>query len=234
MGLLATALLVAGVLTLRLTWGKALRARALSLAGKTEDASTLMQALSDLAFEKNLPRHVEMEAALVRSAAFLAGNQADVAEARLRDLVSKSDEQLASGNLESGVRSRVARTHIDAQILLGSALEAKSGAATAAAYWQSLADDPRAGADVRAAAWTGLAAAARADGKLRDAQILLGRVVATLPAGPEVMGRALYDLGELSRETGDKPVAGRTYYQMILDRYPQSSWAAKAASRLGR
>ena len=209
------------------------QATALSRSGKSDEAQSLMQGLSDLAFEKNLARHVELQAALVRSEAFLAGNQPEVAEARLRDLVNKANELNTAGDTPHGVRSAAQSVESRARILLGDAIEQKDGAAAAGSYWQGLADDPRSAADVRAAAWIGLAAAARADGRLREAQALLGRVVATVPAGPEVMGRALYSLGELSQETGDKPVSGRQYYQMLVDRYPTSSWAAKARTQLG-
>ena len=202
------------------------------MAGRTDQASTLMQGVSDLAFEKNLPEHVELEAALTRCRAFLRGNQVDVAEARLRDVASKADQGL-SGDLARGVRSRVVGLRAEARILLGDAIRAKSGMPAAVAYWEGLADDPRTVPDVRAAAWIGLAAAAREAGDLRDAQALLGRVVATLPAGPEVMGRALFELGDLAQEAGDRPVPGKNYFQIILDRYPRSSWAAKARSRIG-
>ena len=101
-------------------------ARALARAGRTDQASTLMQGLSDLAFEKNLPAHIEIEAALTRCEAFLRGNQVDVAEARLRDVSSKADQGL-SGDLPRGVRAHVSRLRAEAQILLGDAIGAKSG-----------------------------------------------------------------------------------------------------------
>jgi hypothetical protein len=186
-----------------------------------------MQKLSDTAFEKNLGRHVELHVNLVRCEAFLIGGQAEVAQARLRDLVVKLGQSVSSPDTPSGVKSLVSGLYSQSQILLGQAIQEKDGSRAASTYWQGLASDRNVSADVRAAAWIGIAQDAREQGKAREAQLQLAKVVATLPASDETMARALYELGEVSKELGNNPTSGETYHQRLLERYPNTSWAAK-------
>ena len=204
------------------------QARASVLAGDTDGAVALLKDLSDLAFEKGLPKSLEAEINLERSRAFLEAGQTEVAEARLRDLAGR----LPATDLPRGVRSRLLRIRDQAQILLGEAVERKGGPDAAATYWQGLLDDPQTHVDVRAAALLGLARGERAAGQLRSAQMRLGHVVAELPAAADVMARALWELGDVTAELGDHPTAARRYWQRLVDRYPGTPWAAKARARL--
>lgn len=206
------------------------QARALVIAGDGDGAANLLKDLSDLVFQKGLAKHLELEVNLERCRAFLASRQAEVAEARLRDLVAKDPP----ADTARGVRSRMLQLRGEAQILLGAAIEAKSGAKSAAAYWESLARDLRVSTDVRAAALTGLASAAMADNRLRDAQLQLAEVVAVLDASQEVLGRALWDLAEVTTRLGDHPTAAKTYLERILLECPDSTWAAQARTKLQR
>ena len=51
------------------------QAKAMAMSGDVDGATTLMQQLSDTAFEKNLGRHVELNVNLVRCEAFLIGGR---------------------------------------------------------------------------------------------------------------------------------------------------------------
>ncbi len=203
-------------------------AKAMAMAGDVDGATSLMQKLADTAFEKNLGKHVELQVNLVRCEAFLIGGQAEVAEARLRDLVVKLGNAVQDPKAPEGTRSLILNLYSQSQILLGDAIHSKDGPQAAAPYWQGLAKDRTATPNVRAAAWIGIAEAARAAGHPRQAQLHLAKVVATLPASEEVMAHALYLLGEVSTELGDTPTAGDLYRRRLLDRYPSTSWAAKA------
>ena len=203
------------------------QAKAMAMSGDVDGATSLMQRLSDTAFEKNLGRHVELHVNLVRCEAFLVGGQAEVAQARLRDLVVKLGEAVQSPETPSGSKSLFSGLYSQAQILLGNAITEKDGGRAAATYWQSLAQDRNVSADVRAAAWIGMAQNAREQGLTREAQLQLAKVVATLPANGELMARALFELGEISKELGNNPTSGDAYHQRLLKRYPNTSWAAK-------
>ncbi len=205
------------------------QARALVIAGDTDGAAALLQAVSQVVFDKGLPKHLEMEINLERCRAFLAGRQAEVAEARLRDLATKEPPSDAP----RAVRSRMLKLRGDAQILLGDAISVKSGQKAAVAYWEGLSRDPKASSDVRAAALVGLAAAARADGRLREAQLQLAEIVAVLDASQEVRGRALFELGEVTAQLGDHPTPARSYFERLLRECPESSFAEKAKAKLG-
>ncbi|TAH35011.1 MAG: tetratricopeptide repeat protein [Planctomycetota bacterium] len=208
------------------------QARALSLAGKTEDASRLLEELATTAFQRNLGKHVELGARLERALAYLAGGQAQVAEARLNDLVPEIGQVLSAGPpkaLVAPLRQLLAQ----AEIALGEAKVARNGDAAARPYWEGLLADRSAGPDTRGAATIGLALAARSEGKHREAQLLLARVVATLPGGSETLARALYELGDVSRELGNSPVASALYFQQVVAEFPSSPWAAKARVELG-
>ncbi|MCP4772131.1 MAG: hypothetical protein GY879_12060 [Planctomycetes bacterium] len=203
------------------------QAKAMAMSGDVDGATTLMQELSDTAFEKNLGRHVELHVNLVRCEAFLIGGQAEVAQARLRDLVTKLREAVQSPDTPVGAKSLLTSLYSSSQVLLGDAIYAKDGGRAAATYWEGLSKDRNASADVRAAAWIGIAQNAREQGQAREAQLQLAKVVATLPASDEMMARALYELGEVSKELGNNPTSGDTYHQRLLERYPSTSWAAK-------
>ncbi len=203
------------------------QAKAMAMSGDVDGATTLMQKLSDTAFEKNLGSHVELGVNLVRCEAFLIGGQAEVAQARLRDLVVKLGKEVQSPDTPAGSKSLFSGLYSHSQILLGNAIEEKDGSRAAATYWQGLAQDRNVSADVRAAAWIGIAASAREQGQTREAQLQLAKVVATLPANDDLMARALYELGEVSKELGNNPTSGDTYHQRLLERYPNTSWAAK-------
>lgn len=203
------------------------QARAMARSGDVDGATSLMQTLSDTAFEKNLGQHVELEVNLVRCESFLIGGQAEVAQARLRDLVSKLGNGAKDPNTPNGSRRLLAELHAKAQVMLGDALEAKDGLRGAASYWEGLSNDRNSTADVRAAAWIGLARYAREQGQAREAQLQLAKVVATLPASDDVMARALFELGEIAEELGNSPTAADPYRQRLLERYPSTSWAAK-------
>jgi hypothetical protein len=206
------------------------QSHALVLAGDGAGAEQLLTELLALVFEKGLAKHLDYEINLERCRAFLASRQPEVAEARLRDLVDKE----VPADAARGVRSRLLTLRGQAQILLGEAIEAKSGARTAAAYWEGLARDTRATTDVRAAALTGLANAAVSEGRLRDAQLQLAEVVAVLDAGDEVRARALWDLHVVTEKLGDHPVNHRIYLERILRECPDSTWAEPARTKLGR
>ncbi|MDA0666603.1 MAG: hypothetical protein O3A95_09035 [Planctomycetota bacterium] len=202
-------------------------AKAMAMSGDVDGATSLMQKLSDTAFEKNLGRHVELQVSLVRCEAYLIGGQAEVAEARLRDLVVKLDKAVSDPKADAGTLGLFLTMSSHAKIRLGDAITEKDGAGTASSYWQGLADDRNATSDVRAAAWIGMASAARESGNLRQAQMQLAKVIATLPASDDVMAHALYDLGEVSKQLGNNPTPGDTYHQRLLEKYPNTSWAAK-------
>ena len=204
------------------------QARAMVIAGDVDGATALLQALSDLAFERGLAKHMELEINLERCRAFMEGRQFEVAMARLNDLVTKEPP----ADAPRGVRSRMLALRSEAQILLGDAIGAKSGAGAAKAYWEGLARDPKAAADVRAAALVGLAALARAAGQAREAQLQLAEVVAVLDASPEVRARALWELAEVTAELGDHPTAAKSYYERILRECPDSAYAERARAKV--
>lgn len=204
------------------------QAQGLTIAGDGEGAARLLDELGNLAFEKRLAKSVELEIKVERSRAFISSRQASVAEAVLRD-IAVQDPPADAGR---GVRSRMLALRGEAQILLGAAIEAASGAKAAAAYWEGLARDPRAGSDVRAAALTGLATVAIAEGRLREAQLQLAEVVAVLDAGQEVRARALWELAEVTARLGDHPVNSRAYLERLLRECPDSSWAEPARAKL--
>jgi len=204
------------------------QARAMAMTKDVQGATTLMQELADLAFEKTLGRQVEFKASLVRSECFLIGGQAEVAEGRLRDLAVNLGEARRDQDIPRGTRQLVGRFQADAQLLLGRALEEKDGVAAAASYWQGLADARDTQADVRAAARIGLALAAKEQGNLREAQLQLARVVALQPAKAEVMAHALYELAAVTESLGNQPIPAKTYRERLQAHYPETTWAAKS------
>ncbi len=208
------------------------QAMATAAAGDTDSAAKLFEKLAAFAFEKTLPNHIEFGARLGRCEVFLIGKQATVAEARLRDLVPKIADALKSGDSSNALRTRLRKLHSRGQILLGDSIEAKDGVAKARSYWENLGRDRNSSLDVRAAATVGAARAARQSGALRDAQLLLAQVVATMPASQEVSARALFELAETCAELENTPTSAKSYYQRLVDDYSSTSWAVKARAML--
>ncbi|MFQ5748121.1 MAG: tol-pal system YbgF family protein, partial [Planctomycetota bacterium] len=169
-----------------------------------------------------------------RSLVLLDGGKPQMAVTRLRDLVPKIQDLIRSGSLESGERAEARSFLVRARIALGDALAAKDGAQAARPYWESLLRDPAVGAEVQAASLIGQAQAAEESGKPREAQLLLARVVATLPATPSIQARALFRLGEVCRALKNSPVKGETYLRQVVDSYPNTIWAARARKELGQ
>ncbi|KAA3608154.1 MAG: hypothetical protein DWQ01_13865 [Planctomycetota bacterium] len=209
-------------------------AQALALSGKVDEAARNLEELATFAFNKNLSKHVEFTAQVDRCEVYLIGKQAQVAETRLRDLIPQLQGAIGNRETPMGVRGLLRSLLSRSQILLGDALEGRQGSAAVRPYWESLLKDPTVSPDVRAAASLGLALAARAAGKAREAQLLMARVVATLPANSPVLPRALYYLGELSQELKNVPVDGRIYFERVIQDYPSSTWAQQAREKLGQ
>ena len=216
------------VVRARTGWGQAT-----ALSGNVDGGAILLQELTDFAYEKNLGRHVELGARLARCRVYLQGGQAPVAETRLRDLVSALEESVSARGSGSAMRKHLLSLLSGSQIALGEAIEIKDGTATAAAYWRSLLDAPTAGTDSKAAAWTGLARHSKAEGRLREAQFTLARIPATLGAGPDVLARALFELGEVCAELGDNPASSTDYFKRVVEDHPGSRWAIEARRKLG-
>ncbi len=209
-------------------------ARALARTGQHDEAARRMEQLASDAFRGNLGAHVEHRAQLVRCRILLEGGQAQVAETRLGDLIGKLEEDLRKQDLGQGARQLLRRLHASCQIALGDARVAREGAARAASYWEGLLRRQGLAPDVRAAALIGLAQAAREEGQLREAQLRLAEVVATLHVqDPEVMARALFALGEVTAELDDTPTPSRDYFQQVVEDYPNTAWALEARRRLG-
>ncbi len=208
-------------------------ARALARAGQVEQAAQELEDVASLAFEKNLPATVEYRARLTRCQVYLEGNQVSVAATRLQDLVPKMQRSAGDSNTPQGVRATLRGLVSQGQVLLGDAIEVDQGTSAAQSYWEGLLRGTDLSSDVRAAATLGLAKAAKAGGQARRAQLLAARVVATMPAGREVSARALYLLGEISAELGDDIAASRSYFRMVVEQYPGTTWAAKAREMAG-
>lgn len=209
------------------------KAMAAALSGDTVRAAKMFEDLAAFAFEKDFPIHVELSARLGRCQVFLMGKQANVAEARLRDLVPKIADGMTASNTSGVLRIRLRLLHSQGQILLGDAIEAKDGVAKARSYWNKLSNDRNSSLDVRAAATVGAARAARQAGSTREAQLLLAQVVATMPASREVTARAIFALAETCEELGNTPTSAKSYYRRLVDDYSSTTWAIKARSKLG-
>lgn len=207
-------------------------ARALALAGKVAEAASELEALASLAFEKNLGKHLELEAQLQRCRVFLAGGQAQVAEARLQDLVPELAKAASDPDQPAALRPKLAALLAEARIALGESIRTRGGEEAARKYWENLLAEPRLDPEVAAAARVGLAEAARAAGQPRKAQLLLARVIGVSPARGEVMARALFLMGEVCRELGGDVASPTPYYQEVVDRYPGTRWAVEARRRL--
>jgi tetratricopeptide (TPR) repeat protein len=215
--------------------GKAL---AMGRTGKVSDAAKELQAVASFAFENNLGKKIEFEARLARCEVYLQGKDAALARQRLEGsggLVANLKEAASSPQAPTGLRSLLTAYWVRAQIQLGDALEQTDGLGQAKSYWERLLRSERnLGDDARASGKIVIARAARDAGKLREAQFALAEIAATINAGPETMARALYTLGEVCQELGDKPTPGTTYFRRIVERFPSSSWAQKARKKLGK
>ncbi|HBF23536.1 MAG TPA: hypothetical protein DDW23_06970 [Planctomycetes bacterium] len=216
------------VIRARKGWGIAT-----ALTGNVDGGATLLQELTDFAYEKNLGRHVELGARLTRCEIFLHGEQAPIAETRLRDLVPTIEEAAAARGVGLALRRHLQSLLTTSQIRLGEAIELKDGTLTAAAYWNSLLGSTSSSTDAKAAAWTGIARHAKTENRLREAQFTLARIPATLNAGPEVLARALYELGEVCEQLGDNPASSTDYFKRVIEKYPRSRWAIEAQRKLG-
>jgi TolA-binding protein len=214
------------------------KAMAMGRSGKVSDAAKELQSVASFAFEKNLGKQVEFKARIARCLVYLQGNDAALARQRLEGssgLVASLKEAAMSPQSPTALRNQLNQHWVQAQILLGDALEQTDGLAQAKGYWERLLRSERnLGDDARATGKIVIARAARDAGKLREAQFALAEIAATINAGPETMARALYTLGEVCQELGDKPTPGTTYFRRVVQRFPSSSWAQKARKKLGK
>ncbi len=204
-------------------------ASAYSHSGDIDAAASLMSDLSDMAFEKSLAIHIELQANVIRCQAFLLGDQAQVAQSRLKSLNDKIGNMVRDSETPAALLSKARELHSTVQILSGQAIQATDGIQAAESYWQSLADDSSSSPIVRSAAWLGLAEAAVENGKLRAAQLQLAKIVATMPSSPDVTPQALYQLASVSSKLNDDK-SSRSAVQRLTNSYPNSRWAIKAST----
>jgi|GEM_PF-894014 len=213
-------------------------ARATAAAGEMEEAVRLLQEVADLAFSRNLGRHLEAQAKVARCQVYLAAGKATLARQRLEGpggLVATLNEQGGDVQTPRMVRSELAHHLATAQVLLGDCVENLDGLQGAKRYWEGLLNQRGSlTPDVEGAGIIMLARTAKEAGKPRQAQLLLAKVTATLMTSPEIQARALFHLGEVSEELDNNPSPGRFYYEEILRSFPSTLWAAKARTKLGR
>jgi len=208
-------------------------AQAVGLTGDVDTAATMLEATSTYAFDKNLPVNFGLLARLTRCEVFLTGNQGAVAEARLQRLVPDIEKEIKAPSASPAVRILLSSYLDRGRILLGDSIEQKDGLDSALRYWEELLRRPDLGADARAAATIGQARSVRDAGQARKAQLLLARVVATMPASQEIAARALFALAEVCEELENTPASGKTYYRRLVEDYPSTTWAIKAQEKLG-
>ncbi len=213
------------------------QATAMGRSGKVQDAGKLMQDLASFCFEKSLGKHVELTARLTRCEIYLEGKEPTLARQRLEGsngLVTTLKGAATAPDSPAALRSMMHGNWVRAQILLGDSIEQADGLDKAQRYWESvLRNERQLSDDARAAGKIVIARAARDAGKLREAQFALAEIAATLNCGPDTMARALFTLGEVCQELGDKPTPGTIYLRRVVERYPASAWAAKARKKLG-
>ncbi|HJM40539.1 MAG TPA: hypothetical protein QGG59_10550 [Planctomycetota bacterium] len=205
---------------------------AMARNGQVDEAAKELEAVAALAFDKSLPPHVEIQARLARCEVRLLHGQPGVAKTRLEDIVTKIENATQDRSTSSALKSHLERMKSQAQVALGDSIELKDGMAASQRYWENLLSKANLSMEVRAAATIGLARAANSSGQARESQILLAKVVATMPASPKVTSKALWFLAEISAELGDSPIPSKTYYQRLVDDYPFSSWGILAQKRL--
>ncbi|MBC8369849.1 MAG: hypothetical protein H8E25_07605 [Planctomycetes bacterium] len=203
---------------------------ALAKTGDIDGATKLMSTLSDMAFEKNLARHIELQANVIRCHAFLIGDQAQVAQSRLASLSDKIGALVRDSETPSALLTAVRELQSKVQILVGQAIRDTEGMASSKSYWQALSDDSATSPVVRSAAWLGLAEAAIDGDNLRSAQLQLAKIVATMPSSPDVTPQALFLLADVSNQLEDAKTS-RSALNQLSSSYPNSDWAIKAASK---
>lgn len=213
-------------------------ARAMGRAGQIDEAADELQQVASFAFEKDLGKQVELAARMARCQVYLEGGRAELARQRLEGssgLVATLKEAALDADAPSGLRAAMHGHWTGAVVLLGDAITATDGSSDAKRFWENTLRSERGiGIDARAAGKIAIAQAAREAGQLREAQFALAEIAATMDAGPETMARALYTLGEVCQELNDTPTPGATYFRRVAERYPASTWAAKARQKLGR
>lgn len=213
------------------------QAKAMGRLGKVQDAGKLMQDLASYCFDKSLGKHVEFGARLTRCEIYLEGDEPTLARQRLEGsngLVATLKAGATAPDAPGALRTMLHGYWVRAQILLGDSIEQADGLDKAKRFWETvLRNEKQLSDDARASGKIVIARAARDAGKLREAQFALAEIAATLNCGPDTMARALFTLGEVCQELGDKPSPGSTYFRRVVQRYPTSPWAAKARKKLG-
>lgn len=213
------------------------QAKAMGRTGKVQDAGKLMQDLASFCFDKSLGKHVEFQARLTRCEIYQEGKEPTLARQRLEGsngLVATLKAASNAPDSPGALRAMMHSNWVKAQILLGDSIEQADGLDKAKRYWETvLRNEKKLSDDARGAGKIVIARAARDAGQLREAQFALAEIAATLNCGPDTMARALFTLGEVCNELGDKPTPGTTYFRRVVERYPASAWAAKARKKLG-
>jgi outer membrane protein assembly factor BamD (BamD/ComL family) len=204
-------------------------AELLAKNGKIDEATGLMSTLSDKAFELQLPQHIDLQANVMRCEAFLIGNQAQVAQSRLKSLETKINSVLNDSETPPSMYSLVKELQAKVQIMTGRALEATEGLRGAKSYWDTLATNSSAGPTARAAAWLGLAEIELEAQNYRAAQLQLAKVIALMPESNQVTPKALYQLAKVSKQLTDKSTQSSSV-QKLKNLFPLSSWTIKADS----
>ena len=204
-------------------------ARALASTGDIDGAASMMEELSNLAFAESLARHIEIQANVIRCEAFLIGGQAQSAQSRLSSLRDTLGGMIRNAETPPALLSKARGLHSQVQILNGQAIQAIEGVNASQAYWQELANGESTTPIVRSAAWLGLAEAAIEANELRSAQLQLAKIVAVMPASPNVTPQALYKLAVVSAKLEDTK-SSRSAAMRLTTNYPNSTWAIKADS----
>jgi TolA-binding protein len=204
-------------------------AGALANTGDIDSAAAMMEELSNLAFAESLARHIELQANVIRCEAFLIGGQAQSAQSRLSTLGDNLGSMIRNANTPVALLSKARSLYSRVQILNGQAIQATEGVAASQSYWKQLADAEDTTPVVRSAAWLGLAEAAIETNELRSAQLQLAKIVAIMPASPNVTPQALYKLASVSASLEDSK-SSRSAAQRLNANYPNSIWAIKANS----
>ena len=208
-------------------------APAQAATGDADGATAALQALADEAFNENLGEAVLYRATMARCRIYHNDGQAQIAESRIKDLISKLERKVDTRETPSGLASLFSEISDEARTLLGDSLLQKGGFSAARTYWESVLRNKRAGASSKASAKIGLALEAIDKGELRKAQLLLAGIIATLPNQSPAMAHALFVMGQVSSKNGDTPTPGSTYWNELIDSHPGSPWAVQARQALG-
>jgi outer membrane protein assembly factor BamD (BamD/ComL family) len=204
-------------------------ARALANNRDIDGAASLMEKLTNMAFDKNLARHIELEASVIRCEVFLIGGQAQAAQNRLSSLKDTLGGMIRDSETPSALRRKARGLHSQVQIFNGRAIQEIEGVNASQTYWKELADSELTAPVVRSAAWLGLAEAAMDANQLRSAQLQLAKIVAVMPSSPNVTPQALYKLAVVSASLEDTK-SSRSAAMRLTTNYPNSTWAIKASS----